>query len=136
MAPRNRSIRLPTQQDVLAWTADMNSLGGSNVEHRLRPLVAALDLPMDKDADSRGDRKGKAFNKAELIAALLAYKAGIVYGVGSDDAAAASVEPKAIHAHNLAPDSLEPWPTQHQTTLHIHLHRRPGRQSLTAEFCT
>ena len=58
MAPRHaHTVTTPSNEDILTWTEENLSATSSNLERRLKPLVAALGLNLlDKDDARRGDR--------------------------------------------------------------------------------
>jgi len=67
------TVPVPSDDDILGWTRE--SLEGSPVAARLRPLFEALNLQhLDRNDAARGARQGLGYARADFVSALLAHR--------------------------------------------------------------
>ena len=95
------TVPVPSDDDILGWTRE--SLEGSPVAARLRPLFEALNLQhLDRNDAARGARQGLGYARADFVSALLAHQAARLAALGgSVPAATAAAAALQLNLHDI-----------------------------------
>ena len=97
------TVPVPSDDDILGWTRE--SLEGSPVAARLRPLFEALNLQhLDRNDAARGARQGLGYARADFVSALLAHQAARLAALGG---LTTGIRPYArCHAAKIRPNGI------------------------------